>query len=466
MRSRQQPALTCSLAATAALQEQVLACVQSSADAKGSSRRPVCGRPADRPAPAGRHLATGAAGRCGWLRCECSPQLQEARHGADYDLAATLDHRLMRVGRSSWHMQPARTGRLIRSPASETQSSSRPSSCRDRWTPAWLSPSPATSARPAAPSTRNGPGGASLRRVEHARRGAAARPRPGRAKARSAGKRVAFVGLQGTAAPPPRARDRHRRTRPRAGRRLRAGLRRAGRRRSRHRQVHPACCRPPPRWRGRAAGHVHLRRGDRSTRCACAPAAWAWPTRRSSSPPPSTCATSPPRWKAERDLGLVVIDCIQTMWLDTIESAPGTVGQVRAAQLRADPAGQGPRLRARAGRPRHQGRRASPGRACWSTWSTRCCISKATAATSSASCAAVKNRFGATDEIGVFEMTETRAGGGAQPVRAVPGGAARQHRGLGGVRRAGGHAAGAGRGAGAAGAQSGRLAPALGGRLG
>ena len=36
----------------------------------------------------------------------------------------------------------------------------------------------------------------------------------------------------------------------------------------------------------------------------------------------------------------------------------------------------------------------------------RCCISRATAATSSASCAAVKNRFGATDEIGVFEMTD------------------------------------------------------------
>ena len=56
-------------------------------------------------------------------------------------------------------------------------------------------------------------------------------------------------------------------------------------------------------------------------------------------------------------------------------------------RVRADPPGQGRRLRPGAGRPRHQGRRASPGRACWSTWSTRCCISKATAAISSASCA-------------------------------------------------------------------------------
>jgi len=30
------------------------------------------------------------------------------------------------------------------------------------------------------------------------------------------------------------------------------------------------------------------------------------------------------------DTALVVIDSIQTMWLDTIESAPGTVAQVRA----------------------------------------------------------------------------------------------------------------------------------------
>ncbi|MGD0109746.1 MAG: ATPase domain-containing protein, partial [Rhodopila sp.] len=32
-----------------------------------------------------------------------------------------------------------------------------------------------------------------------------------------------------------------------------------------------------------------------------------------------------------RDTTLVVIDSIQTMWMDTIESAPGTVTQVRAA---------------------------------------------------------------------------------------------------------------------------------------
>ncbi|MGI3775714.1 MAG: DNA repair protein RadA, partial [Janthinobacterium lividum] len=35
--------------------------------------------------------------------------------------------------------------------------------------------------------------------------------------------------------------------------------------------------------------------------------------------------------EAERDLALVVIDSIQTMWVDSIESAPGTVTQVRSA---------------------------------------------------------------------------------------------------------------------------------------
>ena len=41
---------------------------------------------------------------------------------------------------------------------------------------------------------------------------------------------------------------------------------------------------------------------------------------------------------------------------------------------------------------------------------------------------AVKNRFGATDEIGVFEMTEHGLAEVAQPVRPVPRRAPRQHR--------------------------------------
>ncbi len=105
------------------------------------------------------------------------------------------------------------------------------------------------------------------------------------------------------------------------------------------------------------------------------------------------------------DAALVVIDSIQTMWLDTIESAPGTVAQVRAAafelirlaksagfalvlvgHVTKDGAIAGPRVLEHMvdavlyfeGDRGHQFRILR----------------------------AVKNRFGATDEIGVFEMTD------------------------------------------------------------
>ena len=108
--------------------------------------------------------------------------------------------------------------------------------------------------------------------------------------------------------------------------------------------------------------------------------------------------------EAERDLALVVIDSIQTMWLDSVESAPGTVTQVRASgfelirqaktrgfclvlvgHVTKDGALAGPRVLEHMvdavlhfeGDRGHQFRILR----------------------------AAKNRFGATDEIGVFEMT-------------------------------------------------------------
>ncbi|MFL5286395.1 MAG: magnesium chelatase domain-containing protein, partial [Rhodopila sp.] len=106
-----------------------------------------------------------------------------------------------------------------------------------------------------------------------------------------------------------------------------------------------------------------------------------------------------------KDTALVVIDSIQTMWMDSIESAPGTVAQVRACSfelIRLAKAGKfavvlvghvtkdgaiaGPRVLEHMvdavlyfeGDRGHQFRILR----------------------------AVKNRFGATDEIGVFEMTD------------------------------------------------------------
>ncbi len=109
--------------------------------------------------------------------------------------------------------------------------------------------------------------------------------------------------------------------------------------------------------------------------------------------------------EAEADAALVVIDSIQTMWLDSVESAPGSVTPVRAAafelirlakqrgfalvlvgHVTKDGAIAGPRVLEHMvdavlhfeGDRGHQFRILR----------------------------GVKNRFGATDEIGVFEMTE------------------------------------------------------------
>ena len=108
--------------------------------------------------------------------------------------------------------------------------------------------------------------------------------------------------------------------------------------------------------------------------------------------------------ESERDLGMVVIDSIQTMWLDSVESAPGTVTQVRAAgfelirlaksrgfsvvlvgHVTKEGTLAGPRvLEHMVDAVLHfEGDRGHQFRILRGT----------------------KNRFGATDEIGVFEMT-------------------------------------------------------------
>ena len=108
---------------------------------------------------------------------------------------------------------------------------------------------------------------------------------------------------------------------------------------------------------------------------------------------------------AERDLAMVVIDSIQTMWLDNIESAPGSVSQVRACgfeliraaksrgfslvlvgHVTKDGSLAGPRvLEHMVDAVLHfEGDRGHQFRILRGT----------------------KNRFGATDEIGVFEMTD------------------------------------------------------------
>ena len=162
---------------------------------------------------------------------------------------------------------------------------------------------------------------------------------------------------------------------------------------------------------------------------------------------------------------LVIIDSIQTMWTDAVEAAPGTVTQVRgSAQALIRFAKKSGAAVILVGHVTKDGQIAGP----------RVVEHMVDAVLSFEGegshqfriLRAVKNRFGPTDEIGVFEMTGARPARGRQPVRAVPVRARprlARHR---GVRRHRGHPAGAGRNPGAGGADLARHAAPRGGRLG
>ncbi len=109
--------------------------------------------------------------------------------------------------------------------------------------------------------------------------------------------------------------------------------------------------------------------------------------------------------EAERDLTLVVIDSIQTMWLDTIESAPGTVAQVRATSFElirlAKSRGFSLVL---VGHVTKEGALAGP--RVLEHMVDAVLYFEGDRGHQFRILRAVKNRFGATDEIGVFEMTD------------------------------------------------------------
>ncbi len=109
--------------------------------------------------------------------------------------------------------------------------------------------------------------------------------------------------------------------------------------------------------------------------------------------------------EGERDLALVVIDSIQTMWLDAIESAPGTVAQVRATSFElirlAKSRGFSLVL---VGHVTKEGALAGP--RVLEHMVDAVLYFEGDRGHQFRILRAVKNRFGATDEIGVFEMTE------------------------------------------------------------
>ncbi len=109
--------------------------------------------------------------------------------------------------------------------------------------------------------------------------------------------------------------------------------------------------------------------------------------------------------EGEGDAALVVIDSIQTMWLDTIDSAPGTVGQVRACsfELIRLAKSRGFAL-ALVGHVTKEGAIAGP--RVLEHMVDAVLYLEGDRGHQFRILRGVKNRFGATDEIGVFEMGE------------------------------------------------------------
>ena len=163
---------------------------------------------------------------------------------------------------------------------------------------------------------------------------------------------------------------------------------------------------------------------------------------------------------------LLVIDSIQTMHTDLIEGAPGTVSQVRASahELVRFAKEQGSAV-VLVGHVTKDGSIAGP-RVLEHMVDTVLSF-EGERSHQYRILRAMKNRFGGTDEIGVFAMEEAGLSRGARPVGAVPDPprrAGHRHQRVPGV---GGHAAGAGRDSGADRAAGERGdAAAGGGRLG
>ena len=107
----------------------------------------------------------------------------------------------------------------------------------------------------------------------------------------------------------------------------------------------------------------------------------------------------------EREVGLVIIDSIQTVWLDSLDSAPGTVSQVRAcaAELGRQAKSRGFAL-VLVGHVTKEGTLAGPRVLEHMVDATL--YFEGDRGHQFRILRATKNRFGATDEIGVFEMTE------------------------------------------------------------
>jgi DNA repair protein RadA/Sms len=108
---------------------------------------------------------------------------------------------------------------------------------------------------------------------------------------------------------------------------------------------------------------------------------------------------------AERDLALVVIDSIQTIWMEALDSAPGTVAQVRASAAELIRlAKSGGFALVLVGHVTKEGAIAGP--RVLEHMVDAVLYLEGDRGHQFRILRGVKNRFGATDEIGVFEMTD------------------------------------------------------------
>ena len=249
--------------------------------------------------------------------------------------------------------------------------------------------------------------------------------------------------------------------RPRAGRRARPGRRDPAGRRSGHRQVDAAAA-GDGRDRRREEGALRHRRGIGRAGRASRAAARASSMRRCRCWPRSSSRRSSPRSRREAP-EVVVIDSIQTAYTEALTSAPGSVAQVRecAAQL-TRLAKQRGIVVVFVGHVTKEGAIAGP-RVLEHIVDTVLYF-EGDPHSSFRLVRAIKNRFGAANELGVFAMTERGLEGRRQSVGAVPVAARARGPRLGDRRDAGGLAPAAGRDPGAGRPGAGRDAAAAVGR--
>ena len=209
-------------------------------------------------------------------------------------------------------------------------------------------------------------------------------------------------------------------------------------------QAAAAIARTAARWSMSAAR-------SRSTRSGCARSASGWRERRCSSPRhlgrDILATVDQPSAPA-----LLIIDSIQTMWVDGLEQAPGTVTQLRAAGQALIRFAKQRGSRAAADRPRHQGRPdRRPARA--RAHGRRRALLRGRARPPVPDPARGQEPLWPGQRDRRVRDGRGRPRAGAQPFGPVPGRPRGRRRRRRGVRRHGGHAAAAGRDPGAGGAQ-------------